>query len=229
MAAGGISTFTAPAHKDTEVWDDDGSSTTRDTDDGVDPFDDDEHFGAGSGLEATLHDKEPSIGSALHASGGCTPCGFFFKDKGCKAGASCRFCHLSHERSQMKKKDRPFRPCKNRRDQYRRLATRLMEEIEANPEAFDPDRLELPDSFNETIPKSISSNLPLMKKLHRRLQAHAQLVRSVRMNPPPGLSADEPLTSDGFTGDWWSSVPDAIKLSYSGQIQEVGPWTVLSL
>lgn len=35
----------------------------------------------------------PSVGSALHGTGNCKPCGFFHKN-GCKAGVECTFCHL---------------------------------------------------------------------------------------------------------------------------------------
>lgn len=35
----------------------------------------------------------PSVGSALHASRQCKPCGFFYS-KGCDNGAACTFCHV---------------------------------------------------------------------------------------------------------------------------------------
>jgi len=39
----------------------------------------------------------PSKGSALHSSGLCRPCAWFWKPKGCENGAECRHCHLCPE------------------------------------------------------------------------------------------------------------------------------------
>jgi len=39
----------------------------------------------------------PSIGSALHASGKCSRCCFYLKNR-CRNGFNCQFCHLPHER-----------------------------------------------------------------------------------------------------------------------------------
>mmetsp|Transcript_39719 Transcript_39719/g.105141 ORF Transcript_39719/g.105141 Transcript_39719/m.105141 type:complete len:413 (-) Transcript_39719:298-1536(-) len=38
-----------------------------------------------------------SIGSALHASGTCKPCAWFWKPGGCRNGQLCRHCHLCPE------------------------------------------------------------------------------------------------------------------------------------
>jgi len=38
-------------------------------------------------------EEMPSVGSLLHCSGQCQPCGFFHT-KGCSNGARCEFCHL---------------------------------------------------------------------------------------------------------------------------------------
>merc|ERR1711924_536277 len=35
----------------------------------------------------------PSVGSVLHASGRCKPCGFLWKPQGCQYGAECQHCH----------------------------------------------------------------------------------------------------------------------------------------
>lgn len=39
----------------------------------------------------------PSHGSALHASGNCRPCGWFYKAAGCQNGKECQHCHLCPE------------------------------------------------------------------------------------------------------------------------------------
>lgn len=36
----------------------------------------------------------PSVGSALHSSGTCTPCAWFWKPEGCHNGSKCGRCHL---------------------------------------------------------------------------------------------------------------------------------------
>merc|ERR1712188_341644 len=36
----------------------------------------------------------PSVGAALHASGECKPCAWFWKPESCQWGAECRHCHL---------------------------------------------------------------------------------------------------------------------------------------
>ena len=36
----------------------------------------------------------PSVGSALHADGKCSPCAWFWKPQGCRHGANCGRCHL---------------------------------------------------------------------------------------------------------------------------------------
>lgn len=36
----------------------------------------------------------PSLGSALHAAGTCTPCAWFWKSQGCQNGLKCGRCHL---------------------------------------------------------------------------------------------------------------------------------------
>mmetsp|Transcript_58442 Transcript_58442/g.118856 ORF Transcript_58442/g.118856 Transcript_58442/m.118856 type:complete len:468 (-) Transcript_58442:82-1485(-) len=50
------------------------------------------------GAEAASSPGElPSVGSALHASGKCSRCCFFLKNR-CRNGVNCQFCHLPHER-----------------------------------------------------------------------------------------------------------------------------------
>lgn len=39
----------------------------------------------------------PSIGSALHGTGKCLPCAWFWKPKGCQNAANCQYCHMCPE------------------------------------------------------------------------------------------------------------------------------------
>eukprot|EP00429_Kryptoperidinium_foliaceum_P019932 CAMPEP_0176046616 /NCGR_PEP_ID=MMETSP0120_2-20121206/23148_1 /TAXON_ID=160619 /ORGANISM="Kryptoperidinium foliaceum, Strain CCMP 1326" /LENGTH=197 /DNA_ID=CAMNT_0017380029 /DNA_START=42 /DNA_END=635 /DNA_ORIENTATION=+ len=59
----------------------------------------------GSGSpEAVVAGELPSIGSALHAVGGCKPCAWNRKAAGCFKGAACEFCHLCDDGAVAKKK-----------------------------------------------------------------------------------------------------------------------------
>jgi len=46
----------------------------------------------------------PSLGSALHGSGDCTPCAWFWKDNSCNNGKDCRYCHLCPDGELKKRK-----------------------------------------------------------------------------------------------------------------------------
>jgi len=52
----------------------------------------------GSSDDEEVSGSEPvlgsSLGSALHASGKCSPCAWFWKPNGCQLGSNCNFCHL---------------------------------------------------------------------------------------------------------------------------------------
>lgn len=63
----------------------------------------------------------PSLGSVNHAKGHCKPCLFQHTRIGCLKASGCEFCHYSHKR-----KDKP-RPCKGRRERYRKLMDRMLQ------------------------------------------------------------------------------------------------------
>jgi len=72
-----------------------------------------------------------SLGSAAHDIGHCKPCLFVHTHVGCSNGSSCEFCHLEHKR-----KNKP-RPCKGKRDRYRKLLLRMMDGVDGNPDAAE--------------------------------------------------------------------------------------------
>lgn len=78
--------------------------------------------------------SEMSLGSQNHGFGQCRPCMFFHTQVGCQNGVKCEFCHFPHRR-----KDKP-RPCKGKRDRYRKLVGRLKEDMndghDADEDAF---------------------------------------------------------------------------------------------
>lgn len=69
-----------------------------------------------------------SVGSARHDVGGCKPCLFVHTHVGCQNGSLCEFCHYVHKR-----KSKP-RPCKGKRDRYRKLLMRMEESLENSSE-----------------------------------------------------------------------------------------------
>lgn len=55
-------------------------------------------FPPGLELTSASHAQDLlSVGSALHSTGGCRPCAWFWKEVGCQNGASCSYCHLCSE------------------------------------------------------------------------------------------------------------------------------------
>mmetsp|Transcript_60186 Transcript_60186/g.193782 ORF Transcript_60186/g.193782 Transcript_60186/m.193782 type:complete len:279 (+) Transcript_60186:147-983(+) len=66
--------------------------------------------------------KISSLGSIPHVTGTCKPCIFVRAGIGCQNGVRCEFCHLTHQH-----KSKP-RPCKGKRDRYRKLILRAESE-----------------------------------------------------------------------------------------------------
>lgn len=52
---------------------------------------------ASAGSTATAVDNLPSLGSQLHGTGKCSPCAWFWKQKGCQNARNCHYCHLCPE------------------------------------------------------------------------------------------------------------------------------------
>eukprot|EP00416_Gambierdiscus_australes_P034568 CAMPEP_0171116782 /NCGR_PEP_ID=MMETSP0766_2-20121228/91066_1 /TAXON_ID=439317 /ORGANISM="Gambierdiscus australes, Strain CAWD 149" /LENGTH=194 /DNA_ID=CAMNT_0011579243 /DNA_START=34 /DNA_END=618 /DNA_ORIENTATION=- len=76
---------------------------------------DDEGMQSVGDAGADLNDEGSwSLGAAKHDDGTCRPCFFSSSPVGCKNGADCRFCHLSHRGL------RRQRPCKERRVRYKK-------------------------------------------------------------------------------------------------------------
>jgi len=86
-----------------------------------------------------------SVGSALHASLKCRPCIYV---PNCGRGAACKFCHSpEHEYSDRQAR---IRPCKGRREKYKRFVAKTFEEIERNPDSFDLESVRLPATIECT-------------------------------------------------------------------------------
>merc|ERR1719277_898297 len=81
-------------------------------------------------------------------------------------GIACSFCHFPHKRGRRKNK---LRPCKGKRDRYRKLVSRLTTQIAADPDSFNLETVELPPS--------IASNEVVKSKLMTKMQLHAEQAR----------------------------------------------------
>mmetsp|Transcript_92478 Transcript_92478/g.298924 ORF Transcript_92478/g.298924 Transcript_92478/m.298924 type:complete len:332 (-) Transcript_92478:59-1054(-) len=84
----------------------------------------------------------------LHAQGKCVPCRFFSLKHGCRNGATCGFCHICKpkpdEREGPGAKSR--RPCKGKRDRYKKLVDRLIAQCDDEAHIFDIDGIKLPEA-----------------------------------------------------------------------------------
>jgi len=122
---------------------------------------------------------EPSsTGSVGHANGVCKVCIYFAGPDGCSSGVACSFCHLPHKPGKRKSK---LRPCKGKRDRYRKLLTRLQQQVEEDPDGFNAENLDLPPS--------ISSNEAGKAKLVARMELLASQVKAARAGAASGASS----------------------------------------
>mmetsp|Transcript_76058 Transcript_76058/g.131781 ORF Transcript_76058/g.131781 Transcript_76058/m.131781 type:complete len:238 (+) Transcript_76058:112-825(+) len=71
----------------------------------------------------------PSVGSAEHFLNTCRPCLFAHSKIGCPQGSQCLWCHFYHRIS------RKPRPCKKKRERYRKLMERS--ECEMRAQQYD--------------------------------------------------------------------------------------------
>mmetsp|Transcript_31384 Transcript_31384/g.57618 ORF Transcript_31384/g.57618 Transcript_31384/m.57618 type:complete len:553 (+) Transcript_31384:54-1712(+) len=59
--------------------------------------------------QAEMNEGLLSVGSALHASGNCRPCAWFWKEGGCRNGKDCGHCHLCPSGENKARKKRKVR------------------------------------------------------------------------------------------------------------------------
>jgi len=105
-----------------------------------------------------------SIGSLLHARAKCIPCATLQSGAPCPMGIQCTHCHLPHKTSKRKVK-----PCKAKRESYRRLVATISANIDEDPSSFN-------DETVKDLPNFVRKNDTLTKKLVRRLEAHKSKV-----------------------------------------------------
>jgi len=104
----------------------------------------------------------------------CRPCLYFNSSAGCPQGSACRFCHLWHPQSGMARQK--IRPCKGKRERYRKLVSKIKKQIESQPD-LEPEDLDLPASVLEN------------PSLHAKLMARiTQILGEVRNEHVPDAS-----------------------------------------
>jgi len=122
---------------------------------------------------------------------GCKPCFFFNDMRGCSAGKSCRFCHLSHDRSISHPR---MRACKGKRDRFRKLRSRLLHCVESDPN-FTLESYELPQSVLE--------NKDLYAKLAKTVARRMDEIRNGGI--PCSDSSSVSFSSDSGRGGYGKS------------------------
>mmetsp|Transcript_123214 Transcript_123214/g.223964 ORF Transcript_123214/g.223964 Transcript_123214/m.223964 type:complete len:285 (-) Transcript_123214:3-857(-) len=83
------------------------------------------------------------------------------------------------------------RPCKGKRERYRKLVSRLLEEYASNPEAFDIGTVDLPPA--------VSANAWLVQKLNKRMQTELQKNGTQPRSQPALVESDSKDLHNGLT------------------------------
>eukprot|EP00930_Biecheleria_cincta_P085951 TRINITY_DN75312_c0_g1_i1.p1 TRINITY_DN75312_c0_g1~~TRINITY_DN75312_c0_g1_i1.p1 ORF type:complete len:169 (+),score=23.61 TRINITY_DN75312_c0_g1_i1:36-509(+) len=73
----------------------------------------------GSSAPDPNNPRLPSVGSKQHSAKACSPCVLLLSTAGCKAGASCNYCHMPHP-----PENKRNRPSKLKRERYKQLIQR---------------------------------------------------------------------------------------------------------
>jgi len=121
---------------------------------------------------------DASLGSALHDEGGCKPCVYFQKEKGCSAGSDCRFCHAAHEPVGRIR----IRPCKSKRERYKKIFMKISGQLTEDPD-FDLETVRLPPS--------LTKNTAVKEKMFSKLNVEVRGQLAERRAGRPGSSGGE--------------------------------------
>jgi len=131
----------------------------------------------GSQDSAQITGELPSAGAALHASGGCRPCHYFFSKQKCTNGRDCNFCHFRHQR---KNKERPP---KSVRQECKRLAAIVLEDstLEQRQEA-EKSLIAKTLHNDDRISKYASAVLTAMHSTSSRMQGQLPEMECTRIS-----------------------------------------------
>jgi len=125
--------------------------------------------------------QSTSIGSTLHTSGRCKPCQYKISSQPCADGLRCLYCHMDHglrtsvgsgsaaQQPTAEGKSK-VRPCKGKRDRYRKHVSRISEQIMADPFSWSAETM--------AIPPSIECNPELKRKFLARMAVIAEHART---------------------------------------------------
>lgn len=167
-----------------------------------------------------------SIGSTLHQSTKCKPCRYKITSLPCADGLRCLYCHMDHSlcpavgsasSAQQPTSDggKPkVRPCKGKRDRYRKHVTRISEQIMADPFSWSAEKMD--------IPPSIECNPELKRKFMARMaliseQARTRGVHAASSSGATGTTMVPPISSGEAMGAISSDAMPATATDSDGQ------------
>mmetsp|Transcript_12603 Transcript_12603/g.32374 ORF Transcript_12603/g.32374 Transcript_12603/m.32374 type:complete len:282 (+) Transcript_12603:74-919(+) len=107
------------------------SCTDDDGEEGEEGVDNSWSTGQGSSERVIVGVGQWTPGAERHASGQCKPCHYLRTKVGCMNGPECSFCHMEHAQ-----RVRP-RPCKSARMKCKRMAAKLDQVKQEEPENLD--------------------------------------------------------------------------------------------
>lgn len=110
-----------------------------------------------------------SIGSLNHGIGVCGPCVYMTRNRGCRMGVNCSFCHLPHEGVVRHSK---CRPGQKKRKGFKNTIDILKSKVDENPEGFDAE--------TTRYPASVERNLKKKEKVKAILKDHQ--IQTVALN-----------------------------------------------
>jgi len=167
-----------------------------------------------------------SIGSTLHESTKCKPCRYKVTSLPCADGIRCLYCHMDHclcpavrsaGNAQQPTADggKPkVRPCKGKRDRYRKHVSRISEQIMADPFSWSAEQMD--------IPPSIECNPELKRKFMARMaliseQARTRGVHAASSSGATGTTMVPPISSGEAMGAISSDAMPATATDSDGQ------------
>lgn len=181
---------------------------------------------------------EPSsMGSVFHASGQCRPCRHILVNKLCRDGLKCIFCHLPHntvtqqvaasfacldeedglddEGHNSDGRGGRFRPCKAKRNHYRKAVKKIEEEVMHDPWGFDMESVR--------VPPRIEKNPVLKKKFLMRIAfivdtARAAIEQSIKATAAESQAA---VGGEGGSPNGSTSCPQKVSLREMTKLSRV--------
>jgi hypothetical protein len=148
-----------------------------------------------------------SIGSTLHESNKCKPCRYKITSQPCADGLRCLYCHMDHclcpavgsassvQQPAVEGRSK-VRPCKGKRDRYRKHVSRISEQIMADPFSWSAETMDIPPSIecNPELKRKFMARMAVIAEQARTRGAHAASSSSAMgTTMPPSISSGGPM------------------------------------